>query len=129
DCLTEVRVAARLLDEQVGDEGPGTEAVRLTYLWAGETFTIRAEGPRDLPWRLVLPLVSPTGERVGRPEPNRLTIARAGGLLEAGVRAGRLELAADADRRTFNMVPGCEAVTVVVRPQEGRAEVSLTHRG
>jgi hypothetical protein len=126
---TEVRVATRLLDEQGGDAGPGAEAMRLTYRWAGETFTIRAEGPSDLPWRLVLPLVSPAGERVGRPEPNRLTIARAGGLLGADVRVGSLDIPADADRRTFNMVPGCEAVKVVVLPQEGRAEVSLTHRG
>lgn len=31
------------------------------------------------------------------------------------------------DRRTFNMVPGYEAVVPAFLPRDGRVEVSLTH--
>ena len=109
------QVAANLVNEK--REAPkGTDVkYRFDYLLTDEKVEIRAQqinkSKTSSTARLVLPIVSPTGEEVKQSAPNRIEISKPEGLLivEANV---PLQIKKMEKERAFNMVPGVEAVPI-----------------
>jgi len=94
----------------------GTDAAyRFDYQLTNEKVEIRAQpingSKTSSTARLVLPIISPTGEQVKQVTPNRIEIKKPEGLLivEANV---PLQIKDMEKERAFNMVPGVEAVPV-----------------
>jgi hypothetical protein len=63
---------------------------------------------------LVLPVISPTGEEVRQISDNIIEIAKPGGTVVIESTAA-LAIRKTTKGRAFNMVPGCEAVPIIVR--------------
>ncbi len=60
----------------------------------------------------VLPIISPTGEKMSRPNANEVSIEKPEGLLKVSANVP-LKIKAMPQSRTFNMIPGLEAVPIV----------------
>lgn len=108
-------VATRLLDESGKAPPQGRSECTLGYRFDRETTTITASAPgvgsgAGRP-RLVLPIISPGGEKVTRPSVDRIEIHKPGGtlVLEANV---PLQIEDTGRPRVFNLVPGFEAIPV-----------------
>lgn len=118
-----IDVATRLLDES-GDAPPhGSAACALTYHFDADTATITATAPgagsANVRPRLVLPLISPSGETVTRISANRIEIRKPTGTLIVETNA-KLEIEDHGRPRIFNLVPGFEAVPVFAEiPPDG----------
>ena len=123
----QVRATAsgRLLtpDGQAPAGGPRYD---LTYELTPVGLTLEArvtnlpEGSRA---RLVLPVVSRRDERVSRPSPERVEIAKPGGrLVVESLNGGGLE---GADARIFNLVPGLEALVLALPLTSEGAKVRI----
>jgi len=108
-------VATRLLNE-AGDAPPqGQSRCALRYQFDKETLAITASAPgvgsEVLRPRLVLPVISPTGEMVAQESANRIDIRKPGGTLIVEANAA-LHVQDTGRPRIFNLVPGFEAVPV-----------------
>ncbi len=64
------------------------------------------------PTAFVLPMVSPTGEKVAQPNPNEITIQKPEGLVSITSNVP-LQIKETPKERIFNMVPGAEAVPII----------------
>jgi hypothetical protein len=83
------------------------------------------EGEFDVADRLVLPLISPSGEPIIQNDPKKIEIIKPGGslVLTSNVPLGIKDTEKS---RIFNMVPGVEALPVRARPQKGVREIVCT---
>jgi len=116
-------VATRLLDEPGNPPPQGRAECALTYHFDSESATLTASAPgvgtEAARPRLVLPIISPTGETVARISANRIEIRKPGGTLVIEANAP-LEIDDHGRPRIFNLVPGFEAVPVFAEiPPEG----------
>jgi hypothetical protein len=103
-------------------------ACRLRYEFAADAVTIRAQTdrarPETLKLALTLPMISPSGEKVRQVSARRIEIQKPAGVvvIEADV---PLRIRATARERAFNLVPGFQAVPIVVDfPAGGRVGVA-----
>lgn len=92
-------------------------AFQLNYLLEKETLSITAK-PKDkskhqLPSRFVLPIISPTGEKVSQTHPNQIEIHKPNGIVRIEANAS-MKIKQTAKERVFNMVPGAEAVPIEI---------------
>ena len=110
------QVAANLVNEK--RESPkGIDAkYRFNYLFNHEKVEIRAQRISDTKTsstaKLVLPVISPTGELVSQKSPNKIEINKPEGILivEANV---PLQIKKMEKERAFNMVPGVEVLPII----------------
>ena len=72
----------------------------------------------------VLPLISPSGETVAQVKVNEITIQKAEGLVRVSANVP-LKIREMPQSRTFNMVPGAEAVPILAYFQEGENKVEI----
>ncbi len=111
-------VAAKMQDEDRNLVPDGGAACSLQYQFEHDKVTISAinsefaEG-QD-PGTLVVPIVSPSGEEVRQTSSNRIEIDKPEGsvVIECNV---PMEIKASDKGRIFNMVPGAEAVPIMVQ--------------
>jgi hypothetical protein len=109
------QVAASLVNENRQSPKEVDTKFRFSYLLNHEKVEIRAEpinSPKTFSTaRLVLPIISPTGEQITQMTPNRIEITKPEGVLvlEANV---PLQIKKMEKERAFNMVPGVEAVPI-----------------
>ena len=108
------KVAARLLNEARKQPARGKVACSLSYQFAVDAVTIAVDAPgvgsaANRP-RLVLPIISPTGEKVSQ-SANRIEIVKPQGTVVIEANAP-LRIEQTTRPRVFNLVPGFEAVPV-----------------
>lgn len=72
----------------------------------------------------ILPIVSPTGEKTIQPKANELTIQKPEGLVHI-IADAPLEIINTAKPRTFNMVPGVEAIPIRVSFPKGEQQIQI----
>mgnify|MGYP000141069819 CR=1 FL=1 len=77
------------------------------------------------PTAFVLPIISPTGEKVGRPSPTEITIQKPEGLVSISANVP-LKIKEMPKERTFNMVPGLEAVPIMAYFGKKNSAVEIT---
>jgi hypothetical protein len=124
-----IEVATRLLDEDGNPPRDGRAECALTYHFDAESAIITARAPgvgsESARPRLVLPIISPTGETVTRVSGNRIEIRKPGGTLIIEANAP-LEIEDPGRPRIFNLVPGFEAVPVFAEiPAHGKLSCSI----
>ncbi|WP_068259834.1 hypothetical protein [Rubripirellula obstinata] len=111
-------VAAKMQDEDRNLVPADAAACSLSYKFQDDKVTISAMGPsaesKPSPTTLVVPIVSPSGEEVRQVSPNRIEIDKPEGtvVVECNV---SMEIKASEKGRIFNMVPGAEAVPIMVQ--------------
>lgn len=123
------RVRTRLLAADGKPPADGAIACELIYRLTPEAVHIESAfaGPEAAraACRLVLPVVATKAERTTQLTSHGLMVAKAGGLVRLDS-ATPLVVADGLDRRVFNPIPGFEAVSVSIPPDEaGRCRVSL----
>ena len=99
----------------------------LTYTCSKGVMRITAKTaqPIKLKTAFVLPIISPTGELVAQPNPNEITVQKPEGLvsIKANVPLVIKEIPGE---RTFNMVPGAEAIPIMAFFEETAKEVEIS---
>lgn len=98
----------------------------LNYSCVKEKMEIVAKTHQKIqqPTAIVLPVVSPTGELVTQEADNILTIEKPEGKVKLSSNV-TLRLKKMPKSRTFNMVPGVEAIPVVANFEEGKKDVRI----
>ncbi|GAB5552771.1 MAG: hypothetical protein Sapg2KO_23620 [Saprospiraceae bacterium] len=100
----------------------------LTYICSPEKMQIRAKTQQKISTKtaFILPLISPSGEEVVQVAINEITIQKPEGLvkIKANVPLKIMDVEKD---RTFNMVPGVEAVPIMAffKKQQNLVELSI----
>lgn len=99
----------------------------LTYQCSKETLHITAKTNQQIkePTAFVLPIISPTGEEVKQPNPNEITIQKPEGLVSIKASVP-LKIKETSKERIFNMVPGAEAVPIVVYFENNVQEIEIS---
>ena len=103
---------------------------KLGYRFTDDQVTITAkhEGNQtgEIPAALVIPIISPTGEKVRRISDTRIEIDKPNGVVV--VESTSVLVINDTSKgRVFNMVPGAEAIPIVAKlPQQVDAQFSCT---
>ena len=119
------QVAASLVNENRQSPKGIDLKYRLSYVLSDEKVEISAQPLNDYKKlstaRLVLPILSPTGEKITQNTPNRIEINKPEGMLilEANV---PLQIKKMEKKRAFNMVPGVEAIPVFAEFENNRKE-------
>lgn len=92
----------------------------ITYNCSAEEMQIQAKTTEEITEEtaFVLPIVSPTGEKVEQPGPNEITIQKPEGLVKVSANVS-LKIKDMPRSRTFNMVPGVEAAPIVAAFEKG----------
>ena len=87
----------------------------LTYKCTNDGFQIKVESNQNItmPTAFVLPIISPLGEAVNRVGDKEITIQKPEGLVSIKANAP-LKVKEISGTRTFNMVPGVEAIPIEV---------------
>jgi hypothetical protein len=129
DGVIRFEISGRLLDRERREPARGKPGFSLVYQFDSGTLLIAAQAPgagsgEDRP-RLVLPIISPTGETVNQTAPNRIEIHKPQGKLVIEANAP-LQIEKTPRSRIFNLVPGFEAVPVAADiPADGRLECRI----
>ena len=121
-------VATRLLNEARKAPSRGNAACSLTYRFDANTVTIAVSAPGvgsgSARPRLILPLISPTGEKVTW-SANRIEIHKPQGRVVIEANAP-LRIQEGTRPRIFNLVPGFEAVPIIAEiPADSRLECRI----
>ncbi len=100
---------------------------KLSYVCSKEKMQISASTFQEIKEKtaLVLPMVSKTGEKVTQLSPNEMTIQKPNGLVKIKANVP-LSIKAMPLSRTFNQVPGVEAIPVEAFIPAGEKEVLVT---
>lgn len=122
-------VSGRLCSDARHEPKQGKSVFSLSYQFDAGTATIVAQAPgvgssNALP-RLVIPLISPSGEKVDQSVPGRIEIHKPKGkvVIEANV---PLRIQQTKRTRIFNLVPGFEAVPIIADiPTNARLECRI----
>lgn len=118
-----VAVEARLENEAgAADDAP---AIRIRYALDAATIEIAATGLPPTA-RLVLPVIARGDEDVSQPEPGRIVVAKRSGTLVLET-PGRCRRMPTARSRTFNHVPGFEAVPFEIPADPTGTAVARLH--
>lgn len=101
-----------------------TENYQLNYLFDKDKTTIKAirNSTKENGDALILPLISPSDEKVVQVSEKRIEVFKKEGLviLEANV---PLRIKATSKNRIFNMVPGVEAIPIIAEFIQGQQEI------
>ena len=122
------QVAARLLNDARKEPSRGKAACSMGYHFDAAAVTITVSAPgvgsgSSRP-RLILPVISPTGEKVAR-SAKRIEIHKPQGRLVIEANAP-LRIQETTRPRIFNLVPGFEAVPIIAEiPAESRLECRI----
>lgn len=120
-------IAARLINEAGKEPSSGKSACSLSYHFDAEMVMIAvgAAGIGSNRPRLVLPLISPSGETVKQSAPDRIEIHKPQGKVVIEANAP-LRIQQSARPRVFNLVPGFEAVPIIAEiPIDSRLECRI----
>ncbi len=123
-------VTTRLQDEDRNTFDPLSSKYELTYRFDSSQVEIRAKavntGARNNSTALAVPIISPSGERVSQPSSDRIEIFKPGGTVVVAANVP-LEIRDTERDRSFNMVPGVQAVPIqAMLPADGTGEVICT---
>lgn len=99
----------------------------LTYTCSKDVMRITAKTTQPIKEKtaFVLPIISPTGEKVAQPNPNEITVQKPEGLLSIKSNVPLL-IKEIPGERTFNMVPGAEAIPIMAFFEETAKEVEIS---
>ena len=127
--LVGFEVSGRVLDDERREPPRGKAGFSLTYQFDSGTALIAAQAPGvgsgDSRPQLVLPMISPTGENVLQPAPDRIEIQKPGGKVVIEANAP-LRVQVTSRSRIFNLVPGFEAVPIIAEiPPGARLECRI----
>ena len=98
----------------------------LSYQCSKDLLQIRVKTDQSIkePTAFVLPIVSPTGEKVIQPKPNEITIKKPEGLVIITANVP-LKIKETPKERLFNMVPGAEAVPIIAHFKDNSQELEI----
>ncbi len=123
------QISTRLLSADQTHPAGGPIRADLEYLIEKDRLTIRCRvthpDPAVLGATFVLPVISPTGERVHQINDRTISIQKLGGNLTIESH-GPLQIQDVPRGRIFNMVPGFEAIPLIARFVPGQQEIHLT---
>jgi hypothetical protein len=92
----------------------------------GDELTARVNGAGPAPMRFILPVIARSDEKFEQPDMRTLRIAKARGILAVSTDAAH-GFEAVPKERTFNLVPGFEAIPLAVVLESGKeTRVRLT---
>ncbi len=117
-----------LLKNESRDVVNGTaNQFKLTYTCTVDKMQIAVSTYQDIIGKtaLVLPIVSQTGEKISWNSPSEMTIEKSNGLVLVKANAP-LGIKSMSGTRTFNQVPGVEAIPVIATIPEGEQSVTVT---
>jgi hypothetical protein len=99
----------------------------LNYLCSDQKIKIVARTDQKIKQKtaFVLPIVSPNGEIVNQIATNEITIKKPGGIVKISSNVS-LKIKEMSGSRTFNMVPGVEAIPIVADFPEGQKLVEIS---
>ena len=123
-----IEATAQLRNEARDPVGGTASQFSIQYKCSEPIFRIRVETGQEItqPTAFVLPVISPSGEEVARLSPREISIRKPGGrvLVRSSAPIAIKEMPRS---RTFNMVPGLEAVPLIASFPEGepRLEISI----
>lgn len=116
--VSSVRVTTTLQDERRQLSADKSSKYELSYRFTEDQATIIVESidhdHDGLPTELVLPIISPSGEVVRQISDTRIEVAKPQGIvvIESNV---LMSIKPSEKGRVFNMVPGLEAVPIIIR--------------
>ena len=99
----------------------------LTYTCSKDVMRITTKTAQPIKEKtaFVLPIISPTGEKVLQPNPNEITVQKPEG--QVSIKANvPLTIKGIPRERTFNMVPGAEAIPIMAFFEETTKEVEIS---
>lgn len=111
DYLVAVEGAVQLKNESRQKVKDTASNFKIDYQFTSDYLRIIAETDQEIEKKtaFVLPIISPNDEIVDQPQPNILTVKKSGGLLKITSNVP-IKVRATEKNRTFNMVPGVEAI-------------------
>lgn len=115
-----------LVDEN--QEAPNGQQLNfeISYLIKQEQVTIRCKNTNtnkpNQAVRLVLPLISPTGEGFKQTTPSSINVQKPNGTVSMAANVP-LQIKSMEKERIFNMVPGMEVLPIIMELPEDRAEI------
>ena len=128
DARGEIRLKAKAqLKNEENEAVPETASdFELTYTCSKDVIRISAKTaqPIKLKTAFVLPIISPTGEQVAQPNPNEITVQKPEGLVSIKANVP-LVIKETPGERTFNMVPGAEALPIMAFFEETTTAVEI----
>jgi hypothetical protein len=129
--LIHYQISTRLVSEDQTHPESGPVPAELEYLIEKDSLTIRCRiahpDPAALGATFVLPIISPTGEKVRLAGEHSIQIQKPGGNLTIDSNIP-IKIQNVPRGRIFNMVPGFEAVPIIARFAPGQPELKLTLR-
>jgi hypothetical protein len=124
----------RLLTASHQPPPTGDARYQLTYSLTNSTVRITAsvDAPPQTPLQFILPVISRSSEAVTQPDPKTIRITKPQGILIVHTDAPK-GFEAIPTERTFNLVPGFEAIPLTIAMQPGKQiqihlEASLNKR-
>ncbi|CAN0383221.1 unnamed protein product, partial [Scytosiphon promiscuus] len=122
-----LRAKAQLKNEENEAVTETASDFELNYTCAKDVMRITAQTSQSIKEKtaFVLPIISPTGEQVAQPNPNEITVQKPEGLvsIKANVPLAIKEIPGE---RTFNMVPGAEALPIMAFFEETAKAVEIS---
>ncbi|MFK7982441.1 MAG: hypothetical protein AB8G86_20840 [Saprospiraceae bacterium] len=123
------KIQAQLVNEARELLGSESASYHLAYLFDKEKVEIKARKINDAPFKapvaMVLPIISPTGEKVQQINPNQITIQKPAGVVTIKSNVP-LQIKKTARERVFNMVPGVEAIPIFANFTKDIKEITCT---
>jgi hypothetical protein len=120
---TEITIESRgrLLTNAHKPSPEGEAHYHLTYRLTNSAveITATAEAPIQTPLHFILPVISSSTESITQPNPNTIQIAKPKGTLTIRISAPQSPETLPKER-TFNLVPGFEAVPLTIPMQSGK---------
>jgi hypothetical protein len=111
----------RLLTASHQPPPTGEAHYQLTYSLTQSTLEIRAtaDAPTQTPLHFILPVISPSSEAFTQPDPKTISIKKPNGVLTIHTTAQE-GFRPIPKERTFNLVPGFEAIPLTIPMQPGK---------
>ncbi|WP_242204142.1 glycoside hydrolase family 47 protein [Aestuariivivens insulae] len=122
----EYKANVRLKNEAKEIASETASNFELNYTCSEDKLEITVTTNQDIktPTAFVLPIVSPTGEKVQQISENEITIEKPNGTVKV-TSSGIVKIKEMPKSRVFNMVPGVEAVPLIM-PFEDKNQVKIT---
>jgi hypothetical protein len=116
--LVHFDVKGRLLTASHQPPPNGEAHYQLTYSFTQSAVEIRAtaDSPVQAPLQFILPVISSSTEQVTQPDPKTIRITKPKGTLTISTTAPK-GFAPIPKERTFNLVPGFEAIPIAISMQ------------
>jgi hypothetical protein len=111
----------RLLTASHQPPPTGEAHYHLTYSLSDSAVEIKAsaDAPPQAPLQFILPVISRSAEAITQPDPKTILITKPNGILTVSTNASQ-GFAPIPKERTFNLVPGFEAIPLTIPMQPGQ---------